>query len=218
MAASDEHEGASVQEQLVEACRRNNTELLEELLETIGSEAEISRLLNDTTTVMGDHLYHVAAAQGHYDVIDMLLDQPNFECDPLNRTGDTPLHVAIHWLNSEPPAQRPFGAELVKMMLEAGSNSRLRNAAGLTAVQLVDPANAPLRDLIREHEYTELNQGDFVAVDNDPSPPPGADKSARKNKTAKDERPRAPQDNDADEFSGSDEEERAEWVRRKAQR
>src|SRR4051794_12029270 len=48
------------------------------------------------------------------EVIDYLLDQPNFECDPVNRLeGDTPLHTVIRWINSEPEAQRAFGASLV---------------------------------------------------------------------------------------------------------
>ncbi|KAL1896273.1 hypothetical protein Cpir12675_002866 [Ceratocystis pirilliformis] len=227
--ANDEHDGASVQEQLIEACRRNNTELLEELLEAAGSDEEISRLLNTTTTVMGDYLYHVAAAQGHYDIIDMLLDQPAFECDPVNRAGNTPLHTAIQWLNSEPAAQRPFGNALIKMMLEAGSNWRLRTKAGLAAEQLADPSNSELREIIREHEYAEMNQGDFVDADSGATaaetnvetesrnvsnshsvkPPPVPSKAA----------PSLPMESGDDgEFSGSDEEERAEWLRRKGHR
>ena len=62
--AEEEHEGASVQEILIEACRRNNTDLLHEVLED-KDDAEIARLLNETTTVMGNHLYHEAALQGN---------------------------------------------------------------------------------------------------------------------------------------------------------
>lgn len=49
---------------LVEACRRDNIELLKETLES-KSEQEIADLLNNTTTVMGNHLYHEAAARGN---------------------------------------------------------------------------------------------------------------------------------------------------------
>ncbi len=62
--AEEEHEGASVQEILIEACRRNNTELLTEMLDGKGDD-EIGHLLNDTTTVMGNHLYHEAASRGN---------------------------------------------------------------------------------------------------------------------------------------------------------
>ncbi|PKK43607.1 hypothetical protein CI102_13792, partial [Trichoderma harzianum] len=149
------------------------------------------------------------------DIIDHLLDQPDFECDPINRLeGDTPLHSAVRWLNAEPPAQRPFGHHLIDMMLEAGSNPRIKNKGGLTALQLVDPRNQELRDLIQRHEYANQNAGDFVNVSAPPSaPPPGRPADAAPglpvNGVAESD------DDDDAEFSGSDEEERAEWERRR---
>ncbi|KAG6016627.1 hypothetical protein E4U43_003451 [Claviceps pusilla] len=197
MTAGDEHEGASTKELLIEACRRNNTDLLTEILEGKPDD-EITRLLNDTTTIMGNHLYHEAASRGNY----LLLDQPSFECDPQNRLeGDTPLHTAIRWLNAEPPSQHPFGLALIGMMLEAGSNPRVRNKGGLTALQLVDPRNQELRRLIEQHEYANQNAGDFIAVD------------AGTSATGTQER--GHDDDDDAEFSGSDEDERAEWERRR---
>lgn len=154
---------------------------------------------------MGNHLYHEAALRGNYEIIDMLLDQPGFECDPVNRIeGDTPLHSAIRWINSEPEAQREFGNALVDMMLEAGSNPRVKNKGGLTALQLVDPRNKELRELIQKHEYALLNAGDFVNVE-DVSKPQQAVLDVE-------------DDDDDAEFSGSDDEERAEWERRRAAR
>ncbi|CAH0039085.1 unnamed protein product [Clonostachys solani] len=205
----EEHDGASVQEQLVAACRGNNTELLEELLEG-RPDAEITRLLNETTTVLGNHLYHEAALRGNYEIIDLLLDQPEFECDPVTRTeGDTPLHSAIRWINSEPPAQRAFGKALVEMMLEAGSNPRVKNKGGLTAVQLVDPTNNELKDVIRTHEFASLNAGDYVNVEDDKP------KAKKKGAAA----PVQPEESDDDaEFSGSDEEERIEFERRRKEK
>lgn len=218
-----------MKELLIEACRRNNVDLLTECLED-KSDSEIAKLLNETTTVMGNHLYHEAAARGNCqfppftpsprhpspvhlppqgvctlirwladEIIDHLLDQPDFECDPINRLeGDTPLHTVIRWLNAEPPAQRPFGHALIEMMLEAGSNPRVKNKGGLTALKLVDPANKELRDLIEKHDYANQNAGDFV------------DSAAGGNVALLD----VEEDDDA-EFSGSDEEERAEWERRR---
>ncbi|KAI1337163.1 ankyrin repeat protein [Xylariaceae sp. FL0016] len=207
---AEEHEGASVKEQLVEACRRNNTELLTEIISECKNDDEISNLLNNTTTVMGNHLYHEAAKGGHYEIIDMLLDQPNFECDPVNRQeGDTPLHTAIRWINSEPAEQREFGNALVEMMLEAGSSTRVKNKAKLTPYQLVDPRNQGLRDLIQKHEYAALNAGDFVGADEVKPEKKGGNANAYVDVQQQ-------QDSDDEaEFSGSDEEERAEWERRR---
>jgi hypothetical protein len=162
--------------------------------------------------VLGNHLYHEAALRGNYEVIDLLLDQPGFECDPVSRAeGDTPLHSAVRWLNAEPPAQREFGAALVEMMLEAGSNPRARNKGGLTPLQLVDPRNKELRELIQKHEYAALNAGDFVSLE---------DVKGGKGSVAAPRGQAAQEEEDEDaEFSGSDEEERAEWERqRKAKR
>lgn len=211
--AGDEHEGASKKEQLIEACRRNNVDLLAEIIEESSSEEEITRLLNDTTTVLGNHLYHEAALQGNYEVIDMLLDQPGFECDPVNRReGDTPLHSAIRWINSEPTAQRPFGNSLVDMMLEAGSNTRVKNKGGLTPYQLVDPTNTSLKELIQKHEYTALNRGDFIQNDVGGETVTSTKPAVNHEYHTNDE-----SDDDA-EFSGSDDEEKAEWERRRREK
>lgn len=60
------------------------------------------------------------------DVIDMLLDQEGFECDPINRQdGDTPLHSAVRWINSLPTEQWDNASGLVEMMLEAGNEPKL---------------------------------------------------------------------------------------------
>ncbi|KAB5547214.1 hypothetical protein GE09DRAFT_1130397 [Coniochaeta sp. 2T2.1] len=206
----EEHEGASISEQLIEACRRNNVDLLHDILES-KSDAEIAHLLNSTVTVMGNHLYHEAALRGNYEIIDALLDMPDFECDPTNRVeGDTPLHSAIRWINSEPQAQREFGNALVEMMLEAGSSTRVKNKGGLTPLMLVDPRNEGLKEVIRRSEYAELNKGDFVAVGDVHQTQGGG---GRQDGFVPQEE-EVEVDDDA-EFSGSDDEERAEWERRR---
>lgn len=139
----------------------------------------------------------------------MLLDQPEFECDPINRAeGDTPLHSVIRWINSEPPAQREFGNALVEMMLEAGSSTRVKNKAKLTPYQLVDPRNVGLKELIQKHEYAALNAGDFVGANEIQQPKPKAN-------THFDVQAEEEESDDDAEFSGSDDEERAEWERRR---
>lgn len=162
------------------------------------------------------------------EIIDLLLDQPNFECDPLNRLDrDTPLHTVIRWINSEPPAQREFGAALVEMMLEAGSNPRLRNKGGLTPGQLVDPTNVDLKALIDKFLYASQNMGDYVEASvprgaPPPPPPPGqAPPLPGQAPPLPGQAPPGVMEEEIDEdaeFSGSDDEERAEWERRKRER
>lgn len=93
-------------------------------------------------------------------------------------------------------------------MLEAGCSPRVRNKGGLTPLQLVDPSNKELRELIQKHEYAALNAGDFVR----PEEVAGSGKQSAAVHQQPDE-----SDDDA-EFSGSDEEERAEWERRRREK
>ncbi|KAK0109884.1 hypothetical protein ONS95_002555 [Cadophora gregata] len=164
-----EHEGASVGEILIEAARRNNTDLLKETIDSIGDEDKVAKILNETKTVLGNYIYHEAALRGNYEIIDMLLDQPGFECDPISRIEhDTPLHSAIRYLNSltesSPltPAISTFSTELITMMIEAGSDPRLRNKANLTPYQLVDPRNEKLRQQLQDAVDVVQNQGDYI--------------------------------------------------------
>lgn len=56
----------------------------------------------------------------------MLLDQEGFECDPINvRERDTPLHSAVRWVNEQSADEQEYGANMIEMMLEAGSDPRL---------------------------------------------------------------------------------------------
>ncbi|KAG4436514.1 hypothetical protein IFR05_007988 [Cadophora sp. M221] len=167
-----EHEGASIGEILIEAARGNNTDLLQEKIDSIGDEDKVAKILNETKTVLGNYIYHEAALRGNYEIIDMLLDQPGFECDPVSRMEhDTPLHSAIRYLNSltesSPltPAISAFSADLISMMIEAGSDPRLRNKANLTPYQLVDPRNEKLRAQLQDAVDVAQNQGDYIEVE-----------------------------------------------------
>jgi ankyrin repeat protein len=99
----------------------------------------------------------------------MLLDQEGFECDPISRIeGDTPLHSAIRYINtltdSQPsnPDISTFAQELISMMIEAGSDPRLRNKANLTPYQLTDPRNTALKQQLQDAVDIMQNQGDFI--------------------------------------------------------
>ncbi|KAH6667536.1 putative ankyrin repeat-containing protein [Halenospora varia] len=168
----EEIEGATPGEQLVEACRRGNTDLLQEIIDNAGGPERAAILLNDTKSVLGNHLYHEAALRGNYEIIDILLDQEGFECDPISRIeGDTPLHSAIRFINTLPqpisPHNLEFASSLLTMMTEAGSDPRIRNKAHLTAAQLCDPKLASLKNLLNDALDIVQNQGDFVVDEGD---------------------------------------------------
>lgn len=95
----------------------------------------------------------------------MLLDQDGFECDPISqREGDTPLHSAVRFAN-ENPGSEELSNSLIEMMLEAGSDTRVRNKAKLTPLQLVYPSNVILRKIFEDAEDLQQNRGDFVDLD-----------------------------------------------------
>lgn len=58
-------QGASAGEQLIAACRGNNTDLLESLILRYEEPQDLADFLNKTTSVLGNHAYHEAASRGH---------------------------------------------------------------------------------------------------------------------------------------------------------
>ena len=57
--------GASPGEVLIEAARRNNTDLLQEVIDGIGNAEKAAVLLNETKSVLGNYIYHEAALRGN---------------------------------------------------------------------------------------------------------------------------------------------------------
>jgi hypothetical protein len=95
----------------------------------------------------------------------MLLDQEGFECDPISRLeGDTPLHAAIRYINSLPRSDdtAEFSSNLIAMMIEAGSDPRIKNKAHLTPYTLTDPTNVAIRNQLQDAVDIMQNQGDYI--------------------------------------------------------
>ncbi|KAL8720611.1 MAG: hypothetical protein Q9225_002547 [Loekoesia sp. 1 TL-2023] len=157
-------QGATPRELVLEACRRNNTSLLSEVLTSLGSPEKIADLLNNAKDGIGNHCLHLAASYGNYEVLDTLLDQENLEVDPLDRLErDTPLHKAVRFINSLSPSERDSGHLIAELLIDAGADPRIRNKGKLKPVELVDPRNPELRDLLQKAEYS-MTVGDDVVV------------------------------------------------------
>ncbi|KAL9028138.1 MAG: hypothetical protein Q9196_003447 [Gyalolechia fulgens] len=186
-------EGATPRELVLEACRRNNTNLLSEVLTSIGSPEKIADLLNNAKDGMGNHCLHIAASYGSYlncanpksltsfsfslvdEVLDTLLDQENLEVDPLDRLErDTPLHKAIRYTNALPASERALGHSIAELLIDAGADPRTRNKAKLKPVELVDPRNTELRDLLQRAEYSMTVGDDVVVRDGNEEGPTGS--------------------------------------------
>ncbi|USP78462.1 hypothetical protein yc1106_05736 [Curvularia clavata] len=175
--ADSQLQGASPRELVLEACRRNNTELLEETLGELNAAATksgkkpadyVADILNNARDGLGNGCLHIAATYGSFEVIDMLLDQEGLEIDEIDRMEqDTPLHKAVRYVNSLEKDVWPHGQSIVAMLLDAGCDPRIRNKAKLKPVELVDPRNTELRSLLQKGEFAMQAGGDIVEDDDD---------------------------------------------------
>ena len=120
--------GATPRELLIEACRRNNTNLLSELLASkpLNSKPEaIAKFLNTTTDALGASALHIAAQYGNYEALDMILDQEGVEIDGKEkRDGDTCLHKAVRYCNDQTKGDWEHGKAVVDILVDAGCDPR----------------------------------------------------------------------------------------------
>lgn len=172
-------EGASPRELILEACRRNNTSLLEETIADLEAEAKkqgkkdpaeyVAEVLNKAADGMGNGCLHVAATFGSYEILDLLLDQEGIVIDEVDRMeADTPLHKAVRYVNSLDKSEwESVGHHIVDILLDAGCDPRIRNKAKLKPVELADPRNTALRSMLQKGEFAMTAGGDVVQDDDD---------------------------------------------------
>ncbi|KAI9700982.1 MAG: hypothetical protein M1820_006627 [Bogoriella megaspora] len=165
-------EGASPRELVLEAARRNNTDLLHDVFTDIKksysstADDRIAELLNTAVDGIGNNVLHLAATNGSYEVLDVLLDQPGVETDPIDRLErDTPLHSAVRYVNSLSPPEWPNGHPVVEILVDAGCDPRSRNKAKLRPFDLVDPRNKDLRGILQRAEFQMMAGADVVNED-----------------------------------------------------
>ncbi|WEW55254.1 hypothetical protein PRK78_000683 [Emydomyces testavorans] len=153
-----DEDGASPRELVVEACRRDQPHLLDELKDKFAEKTkeEIAALFNEVTDSMGNHALHICAMYGSYDAMDWLFDIEGFECDPQNRIEkDTPLHLAVRYANEK---DIKLGLAMVKMMLDAGCDPRVRNKSGKKPIDFTIPQYKEVKLALQKAEYA-LQEG-----------------------------------------------------------
>ncbi|KAK9464521.1 ankyrin repeat-containing domain protein [Lipomyces arxii] len=144
--SSQDAEGAKPSEILIEASRRNNIDLLQELLSITPSAGD---LINTAVDALGNSALHIAALNGSYECLDMLLDIEGVEVDPKNRLEEnTPLHCAVMYSEEEPE----HAVAIVDMLLDAGSDPRIRNKLKDKPIDLVPTTNPELRRMLQGAE------------------------------------------------------------------
>jgi len=151
-------DGASPKEQIIEACRRDNVELFHEVFAGMESQSkeQIAAFFNGTTDAMGNHLLHVCANYGAYDVMNELLDIEFLECDPLTRRDkETPIHCAVRYANER---EVELGEAMAKMLVDAGGDPRVKDRHGRKPAELCTTRTEELRSTLIKEEYV-LNEG-----------------------------------------------------------
>ena len=90
------------------------------------------------------------------DVLDQLLDIEQLEVDPLTRRDkETPLHSAVRYANER---EVELGEAIVKMLVEAGADPRIRDSHGQKPADTCTPRTEGVRGTLRQEEYI-LNEG-----------------------------------------------------------
>jgi len=167
-------QGASPRELVLEACRRDNTHLLLDVIEDLNKKSpktatsDVAKLLNTARDGIGNGVLHLAAINGNYAILDLLLDQEGLEIDELDRMEkETPLHKAVRYVNELDKKEWDHGLPIVEILLDAGCDPRIRNKAKLRPVDLVDPRNTELRTLLQKAEYGMMVGNDVVVEDDE---------------------------------------------------
>ncbi|KAK2743677.1 hypothetical protein FQN57_004786 [Myotisia sp. PD_48] len=159
-------EGATPREVVVEACRRDQPHLIEQIQEEhyVNKDEEFAEFINGVTDSMGNHALHICAMYGSYDAMDRLFDIYHFECDPQNRIDkDTPLHLAVLYANEK---DANVGMRMIEMMLEAGCDPRVKNKHGKKPIDFTVPQHVEVKTALFKAEYILQ---EFENVDNNSS-------------------------------------------------
>ncbi|KAK9236220.1 hypothetical protein V1525DRAFT_407628 [Lipomyces kononenkoae] len=158
----DTTEGAKPAELLIEAARRNNVDLLLDLLgisDDGPARPGSAEIINTAKDSLGNSPLHLAAINGSDDCLDILLDVEGVEVDPINRMeGNTPLHCAVLYAEQEPE----HAIAIVEMLIDAGSDPRIRNKLKDKPIDLVLPTNAELRKILQGAEMAAM-MGSYAA-------------------------------------------------------
>jgi len=90
-----------------------------------GGPGNVAKTLNDARDPIGNGVLHLAALNGCYEVLDLLLDQEGLEIDELDRIEkDTPLHKAVRYSNGLTKEEWEHGHSIVDILCDAGCDPR----------------------------------------------------------------------------------------------
>ncbi|KAG0675812.1 hypothetical protein C6P40_001552 [Pichia californica] len=166
--------GASPSEQLLETARRNNTDLLQELLSKYQDKPqEAIELINSAKDSSGNGALHLAAKYGNYEVMDHLLDIDGVDVNiKATMNGNTPLHYAVLYSFQDPE----YSLFLVNELINCGADPSIRNNDNLKPIDLIGNSNDQIKEALESAEYAAaFDQNDIVDIPEDDDLDEGSD-------------------------------------------
>ncbi|KAH8550319.1 ankyrin repeat-containing domain protein [Umbelopsis sp. PMI_123] len=148
-------EGASNNELLLAACKNDQDDMLADIFK----EGSYDINFRDGA---GNTAAHYAAKHGSLDCLEMLVKHDSIDLDIKNTLeGDTPLHKAVEF-DDDPDV----AIAMVEILLEAEADPRIKNRNQLTPIQLVNPNNVEMKNLL-DSALVSYQVGDDDIVDED---------------------------------------------------
>lgn len=166
--------GASPSEQLLEAARRNNSDLLHELLSKYHDKPqEAIDLINTAKDPSGNGALHLAAKYGNYEVMDHLLDIEGVDVNiKATMNGNTPLHYATAFSFEDPE----YSLFLVNELINCGADPSIKNKENLKPIDLIGNSNEQIKMALESAEYAStFDQGDIIDIPEDDDFDEGSD-------------------------------------------
>lgn len=157
--------GASPAEQLLEAARRNNTDLLQELLAKYQDKPEEAiELINKAKDPSGNGALHLAAKYGNYEVMDQLLDIEGVNVNlQATMNGNTPLHYAVSYSFQDPE----YALFLVNELINCGADPSIKNKENLKPIEIVGDSNEEIKTALESAEYASTFDQNIEEIPDD---------------------------------------------------
>jgi len=152
-----ENKGASNNERLLDAAKRDDEDLLLEIFDEPGT---FSINYQDG---LGNTALHYAVSYHSRDALEHILSHEECDVDPANRLEQaTPLHLAV---KIEDPDIKAY---FVESLLDAGADDTTRNKYGQTAQDLVRPDDEATHSAFRAYQANkDIDEHDIVYEDED---------------------------------------------------
>ncbi|KTW31451.1 hypothetical protein T552_00093 [Pneumocystis carinii B80] len=157
-----EYDGASPSEILLDACHKENPNLLNQILDDPSTDIF---LINNSRDGLGNTSLHLSVQYGSIACLNILLDVENLEINSKNFLEEnTPLHKAVEYQYKD----KDIALEMVESLIDAGADPRIKNKMKQKPIDLVDQRHTSIRDVLKRAELVYFtSKNDIQSTDNE---------------------------------------------------